>query len=98
MRAPFQDGNFPGPVKYDYASVGEVLDGSAGLQGQKVFCLYPHQRRYSVPAVAVIPVPVTISGWGVREGAAENQLPCDVGVQCVPDHGLPACMFVVSSV
>jgi hypothetical protein len=43
-------------------------------------------------------VPVTISGWGVREGAAENQLPCDVGVQCVPGHGLPACIFVVISV
>ena len=24
MRAPFQEGEFPGPVKYGYASVGEV--------------------------------------------------------------------------
>ncbi|MGD8287895.1 MAG: hypothetical protein PVI31_04620, partial [Gemmatimonadota bacterium] len=27
MRAPFQEGDFPGPVKYGYSSVGEVLDG-----------------------------------------------------------------------
>ena len=60
MRAPFQDGNFPGPVKYGYASVGEVFDGPAGLQGQPVFCLYPHQRRYSVPAEAVIPLPAAV--------------------------------------
>ena len=60
MRAPFQDGNFPGPVKYDYASVGEVLNGPADLQGQRVFCLYPHQRRYSVPAEAVIPLPAAV--------------------------------------
>ncbi|HAC27897.1 MAG TPA: dehydrogenase, partial [Marinobacter hydrocarbonoclasticus] len=27
MRAPFQEGEFPFPVKYGYASVGEVVDG-----------------------------------------------------------------------
>lgn len=26
MRAPFQEGDFPGPVKYGYSSVGEVLE------------------------------------------------------------------------
>src|SRR5690606_18421859 len=31
MRAPFQNGDFPGPVKYGYASVGRVLDGPAEL-------------------------------------------------------------------
>ncbi|OZC37277.1 dehydrogenase [Marinobacter vinifirmus] len=60
MRAPFQEGDFPGPVKYGYASVGEVLNGPADLQGQRVFCLYPHQRRYSVPAEAVIPLPAAV--------------------------------------
>ena len=30
MRAPFQDGDFPGPVKYGYLSVGVVEDGAAG--------------------------------------------------------------------
>jgi threonine dehydrogenase-like Zn-dependent dehydrogenase len=57
MRAPFQEGCFPGPVKYGYASVGEVLVGPAGVEGQTVFCLYPHQDLYCVPAGAVAPLP-----------------------------------------
>ncbi|MDA0328830.1 MAG: zinc-binding alcohol dehydrogenase [Gemmatimonadetes bacterium] len=57
MRAPFQEGDFPGPVKYGYASVGEVLQGPAGLQGRTVFCLHPHQDLYHVPAAAVVPLP-----------------------------------------
>jgi len=57
MRAPFQDGDFPWPVKYGYASVGEVIEGPVELVGQKVFCLYPHQDRYRVPASAVTPLP-----------------------------------------
>ena len=27
MRAPFQEGEFPGPVKYGYTSVGQVEEG-----------------------------------------------------------------------
>ncbi|MFF4836331.1 FAD-dependent oxidoreductase [Streptomyces sp. NPDC001315] len=57
MRAPFQDGDFPGPVKYGYLNVGIVEEGPAGLTGRAVFCLYPHQTRYVVPASAVTPVP-----------------------------------------
>ncbi len=57
MRAPFQDGDFPGPVKYGYLNVGVVEAGPAGLLGRTVFCLYPHQTRYVVPARAVLPVP-----------------------------------------
>lgn len=53
MRAPFQEGDFPGPVKYGYASVGVVEAGAAALQGRAVFCLYPHQTCYQVPAAAV---------------------------------------------
>ncbi|MFP3947999.1 MAG: zinc-dependent alcohol dehydrogenase [Gemmatimonadota bacterium] len=30
MRAPFQEGDFPGPVKYGYLSVGEVVDVREG--------------------------------------------------------------------
>jgi threonine dehydrogenase-like Zn-dependent dehydrogenase len=57
MRAPFQSGAFPAPVKYGYASVGLVEQGPDGLQGRHVFALYPHQTRYVVPArdVTVIP-------------------------------------------
>jgi threonine dehydrogenase-like Zn-dependent dehydrogenase len=57
MRCPFQQGDFPGPVKYGYASVGRVDAGPAELVGQRVFCLYPHQDRYIVPADAVTPLP-----------------------------------------
>jgi len=57
MRAPFQDGDFPGPVKYGYLNVGVVEEGQPELLGRPVFCLYPHQTRYLVPAGAVTPIP-----------------------------------------
>jgi threonine dehydrogenase-like Zn-dependent dehydrogenase len=57
MRAPFQAGDFPGPVKYGYLNVGVVEQGPAGLRGRTVFSLYPHQTRFVVPAEAVIVVP-----------------------------------------
>ncbi|MFE1444560.1 NAD(P)-dependent oxidoreductase [Streptomyces sp. NPDC058739] len=60
MRAPFQEGDFPGPVKYGYLNVGVVERGPAGLLGRTVFCLYPHQTRYVVPASAVTPVPESV--------------------------------------
>ncbi len=57
MRAPFQEGDFPGPVKYGYLNVGVVERGPPELLGRTVFCLYPHQTRYVVPASAVVEVP-----------------------------------------
>jgi threonine dehydrogenase-like Zn-dependent dehydrogenase len=57
MRAPFQEGDFPGPVKYGYLNVGVVQEGPSRLVGRTVFCLYPHQTAYVVPAGAVVPVP-----------------------------------------
>jgi threonine dehydrogenase-like Zn-dependent dehydrogenase len=57
MRAPFQEGDFPGPVKYGYLNVGVVEHGPPDLRGRTVFCLYPHQTAYVVPAGAVVPVP-----------------------------------------
>ncbi|MDX3380944.1 dehydrogenase [Streptomyces niveiscabiei] len=60
MRAPFQEGDFPAPVKYGYLNVGEVEQGPADLLGRTVFCLYPHQTRYVVPAESVIVVPQTV--------------------------------------
>ena len=57
MRAPFQEGDFPGPVKYGYLNVGTVERGPAPLRGRTVFCLYPHQTAYVVPAGAVSVVP-----------------------------------------
>src|SRR6476620_11019376 len=57
MRAPFQEGEFPGPVKYGYLNVGAVEQGPPELCGRTVFCLYPHQTAYVVPADAVSVVP-----------------------------------------
>lgn len=57
MRAPFQEGEFPGPVKYGYLNVGVVEHGPPDLRDRTVFCLYPHQTAYVVPADAVVPVP-----------------------------------------
>ncbi|MEV4729453.1 zinc-binding alcohol dehydrogenase [Saccharopolyspora sp. NPDC049426] len=57
MRAPFQEGDFPWPVKYGYLNVGVVERGPVELEGRTVFCLYPHQTRYVVPADAVTVVP-----------------------------------------
>ena len=57
MRAPFQEGDFPGPVKYGYLNVGAVEHGPPDLRGRTVFCLYPHQTAYVVPAGAVTLVP-----------------------------------------
>jgi threonine dehydrogenase-like Zn-dependent dehydrogenase len=57
MRAPFQEGDFPGPVKYGYLNVGAVEEGPRDLRGRTVFCLYPHQTAYVVPARAVTVVP-----------------------------------------
>jgi len=57
MRAPFQAGDFPAPVKYGYVSVGVVEAGPDDLRGRTVFCLHPHQTVYQVPADAVLPLP-----------------------------------------
>ena len=39
MRAPFQDGEFPGPVKFGYANIGQIEEGPKNLLGRVVFCL-----------------------------------------------------------
>lgn len=57
MRCPFQEGDFPNPVKYGYINVGLVEEGPAALRGRQVFCLFPHQTRYQVPAEEVHPLP-----------------------------------------
>ena len=57
MRAPHQDGDFPGPVKYGYLNVGMVEAGDPALVGRTVFCLHPHQTAYVVPAADVTVVP-----------------------------------------
>jgi threonine dehydrogenase-like Zn-dependent dehydrogenase len=73
MRAPFQEGDFPGPVKYGYLNVGAVEEGPAELRGRTVFCLYPHQTAYVVPAGAVSVVPDDVPvARAVLAGAVET--------------------------
>ena len=60
MRAPFQDGRFPAPVKYGYASVGVIERGPGGVEGRHVFALFPHQTRYVVPAHSVALLPENV--------------------------------------
>jgi threonine dehydrogenase-like Zn-dependent dehydrogenase len=73
MRAPFQEGDFPAPVKYGYLNVGVVEQGPPELRGRTVFCLYPHQTAYVVPASAVVAVPDGVpAGRAVLAGTVET--------------------------
>ncbi|CAM5764867.1 zinc-binding alcohol dehydrogenase [Bosea minatitlanensis] len=60
MRAPFQEGAFPFPVKYGYCAVGRVEAGPPDLRGRPVFCLHPHQQRFVAPRACLVPVPDTV--------------------------------------
>jgi threonine dehydrogenase-like Zn-dependent dehydrogenase len=99
MRAPFQEGVLPGPVKYGYSSVGRVeaadapsgADAPAGptprgsLVGQTVFCLYPHQDLYHVPSSAVTPLPA-----GLPPGRAVLAANMETAVNALWDSGASA--------
>lgn len=60
MRAPFQAGEFPAPIKYGYASVGSVEGGPRHLRGRHVFVLHPHQTRYVVPQDSAYVLPESV--------------------------------------
>ena len=83
MRAPFQEGEFPAPVKYGYMSVGRVEKGPEPIIGQTVFCLFPHQDLYCVPDTAVTPVPADVPAG--RAILAANM---QTAVNAVWDSGL----------
>lgn len=73
MRAPFQEGEFPWPVKYGYLNVGVVEHGPEQLRGRTVFCLYPHQTRYVVPESSVTVVPDAVpAARAVLAGTVET--------------------------
>ena len=57
MRAPFQSGAFPYPVKYGYSATGVVTSGSDALLGKTVFCLHPHQDYFQVAEDMLTVVP-----------------------------------------
>ncbi|GAB4432483.1 MAG: zinc-binding alcohol dehydrogenase [Chloroflexi bacterium OHK40] len=54
-------GSFAFPIKYGYASVGQVLDVGASVTGlapgDLVFVLHPHQSLYNACAELVVPLP-----------------------------------------
>lgn len=60
MRAPFQQGAFPFPVKYGYCAVGVVDAGPRAMLGETVFCLHPHQDRFIAPAGRLTRVPASV--------------------------------------
>ena len=73
MRAPYQAGDFPWPVKYGYLSVGAVEEGPDDLVGRDVFCLHPHQTAYVVPGSEVTPLPCGVPPRrAVLAGAVET--------------------------
>ncbi len=100
MRGPFQEGEFPAPVKYGYMSVG-VVSGGAAPVGARVFCLHPHQDRYCVPAGAAVPIPDGVPDRrAVLAANMETALNAtwDAGVGCgdrvlVVGAGVIGCLF-----
>lgn len=86
MRAPFQMGDFPHPVKYGYLSVGIVEQGPGPWVGQRVFCLHPHQDRYVVPVEALTRVPDEVpDGRALLAGALETAI--NALWDCSPRYG-----------
>jgi threonine dehydrogenase-like Zn-dependent dehydrogenase len=73
MRAPFQEGAFPFPVKYGYLNVGVVEGGPEALRDRVVFSLAPHQSASVLPASAVTLVPGDVPARrAVLAGAVET--------------------------
>ena len=57
MRAPFMGGRFPCPVKYGYATVGQIEEGPEKHLGRTVFALHPHQHHFNIPESAIVTLP-----------------------------------------
>ena len=86
MRAPFQQGEFPFPVKYGYLSVGVVERGPDHLLGRRVFCLHPHQDSYVVPTTALTVIPDEVpSDRAVLTGSVETAI--NALWECAPRFG-----------
>jgi threonine dehydrogenase-like Zn-dependent dehydrogenase len=85
MRAPFQEGDFPAPVKYGYCMVGRVIQGSPEFIGREVFCLHPHQDRFVVPEAAVHVLPGDVpAGRAVLAANMETALNAVWDAQVLP--------------
>ena len=86
MRAPLQGGSFPFPVKYGYAAVGRVVEGSEELAGRDVFVLHPHQDRFAAPAAMAVALP-----RGVPPGRAVLGANMETALNVVWDAGALPC-------
>jgi NADPH:quinone reductase-like Zn-dependent oxidoreductase len=60
MRAPFMGGRFPFPVKYGYATVGQIEEGPEKHLGHTVFALHPHQQHFNIPESAIVTLPQAV--------------------------------------
>jgi NADPH:quinone reductase-like Zn-dependent oxidoreductase len=49
MRAPFQAGDFPWPVRYGYAAVGRVVDGRPATPAAPSSCSIPIRTASRLP-------------------------------------------------
>ena len=58
MRAPFQEGDFPSPVKYGYSNVGTCIYAPDSFRttflNKTFFSLFPHQDFFVIPSTSVI--------------------------------------------
>ena len=58
MRAPYQEGAFPYPVKYGYSAVARIEEGPQA--GQPVFALHPHQTWFRLPPADFVVLPAAL--------------------------------------
>lgn len=79
MRAPFQDGAFPFPVKYGYCAVGRIVEGANA--GTRVFALHPHQDEFDVPESMAVPIP-----GDVPDTAAPLAAHLETAINALWDH------------
>jgi 2-desacetyl-2-hydroxyethyl bacteriochlorophyllide A dehydrogenase len=86
MRAPFQEGDFPFPVKYGYCATGRVVSGPPGVEGRDIFSLHPHQDRFAIPAAAAVALP---EGLPPRRAILAANM--ETALNAVWDSGASAC-------
>ncbi|MFC3690984.1 zinc-binding alcohol dehydrogenase [Chenggangzhangella methanolivorans] len=90
MRAPRQEGDFPGPVKYGYAAVGRVEDGPRDLVGRLVFCLHPHEEAFVAPPAVLHLLP-----HGLPPRRATLAANMETSLNALWDAGAGACDRIV---
>jgi hypothetical protein len=57
MKAPHQEGEFSGLVKYGYLNVGKIIDGPTKLINKNVYTMFPHQSIYKINSSLITLIP-----------------------------------------